>query len=264
MEKTDTWLYPLPRPDVVWTNAPLLPAPEQTDGGRCFCCHATCHHRFLLPESSVLTPVARAMDDVRGRLERATATLDRLNNAPRPGSPAAQKRQTAALDAARNGLLQAQLAARRMALRHIPHRQITLTSPLSAGEHDALSPAAAPFALCAFCHAWHALNGAAAAQGVMVWLPDLHPASVVALNRQTLKAILTGSKSVRREGKAVLSALLQSRVAVEERYRSWRPVDFADVLRRHPPSQRDALRNNMQGLALVLTPDAFPESAHLS
>lgn len=264
MDKTDPWLYPLPRPDVVWTDAPLLPHPERADGGRCFCCRTTCQSRFLIPESRILSQVARATDDVRQRLEQAVALAVKLNAIPLATDPAARIRQTAARDAARKGVQQARLAARRMALRHITPAGITLTTPLTTEEYDELSPGAAPFALCAFCHAWHALNGFTAAQGVMVWLPDLHPASVVALNRQTLKAIFTGNKTVRREGKETLSALLQNRVAVEEKYRSWRPVDFAEVLRRHPPSQRESLQNALQGLALVLTPDAFPDTSDVN
>lgn len=260
MDRTDTWLYPLPRPDVVWTDAPLLAPLGKTEGGRCFCCNVTVRHRFIIPESLVLTAVSQAACDVRTRLENTTQQREKLDARPPAADVTERQRQTALQDAARNSEKQAILAARRLALRHTIPSTITRTHPLTAAELAALSEGEAPFALCAICHAWHALNGFAAAQGVMVWLPDLHPSTVAGLNRRALNAILLGDKAQQREGKTMLSALLQNRLAVEEKYRSWRPADFAQVLLRHPPSQREALRDNMPGLALVLTPDAFPDA----
>ncbi|GHK38937.1 hypothetical protein ECZU06_60620 [Escherichia coli] len=66
----------------------------------------------------------------------------------------------------------------------------------------------------------HCLNGYAAAQGVMVWLPDLHPASVVALNARALKEIFSDERKRIRQGRAVLNALVQNRLAVEEKFRT--------------------------------------------
>ncbi|EEZ9039927.1 conjugal transfer protein TraT, partial [Escherichia coli] len=45
--------------------------------------------------------------------------------------------------------------------------------------------------------------------------------------------------------------------AVEDKFRSFRPADFADVFRRYPPSGRSPLREKMNGIALILTPDSF-------
>lgn len=67
-------------------------------------------------------------------------------------------------------LAQARLSARRLALRHVEKSQIVTTDALSENESELLQPEGPPFHLCAFCHAWHCLNGYAAAQGVMVWL----------------------------------------------------------------------------------------------
>ena len=88
--------------------------------------------------------------------------------------------------------------------------QIVTTDALSENESDLLQPEGPPFHLCAFCHAWHCLNGYAAAQGVMVWLPDLHPASVVALNARALQEIFSDNRQRVRQGRAVLNALVQN------------------------------------------------------
>ncbi|HAZ2875456.1 TPA: conjugal transfer protein TraT, partial [Escherichia coli] len=48
-------------------------------------------------------------------------------------------------------------------------------------------------------------------------------------------------------------------LAVEEKFRTWRPADFADALRRWPPAQRKTLREKMDGVALILLPDSFPD-----
>ncbi|MDX1861226.1 hypothetical protein SFA33_25445 [Escherichia coli] len=43
--------------------------------------------------------------------------------------------------------------------------QIVTTDALSENESELLQPEGPPFHLCAFCHAWHCLNGYAAARG---------------------------------------------------------------------------------------------------
>ncbi|XIW30435.1 hypothetical protein AB2E84_26495 (plasmid) [Escherichia coli] len=45
----------------------------------------------------------------------------------------------------------------------------------------------------------------------MVWLPDLHPASVVALNARALQEIFSDNRQRVRQGRAVLNALVQNR-----------------------------------------------------
>lgn len=254
------WLFPLPVPDVVHTREPLLPAPEQATPGRCVCCRADVQYRFLLNESYPLRQLAEALSDTHIRLERAATTLQRLQSKPVPAEQDGQKKHLTALKAAERTLAQVTLAARRLALRHVQKAEIVSTEPLKPEELSLFNEeTAAPFSLCAFCHAWHALNGFAAAQGVMVWLPDLHPSVVVALNRGALQAIFSGDKARARQGREVLTALVQNRLAVEEKFHSFRPADFADALRHSPPSQRDALREKMDGLALILMPDSFPE-----
>lgn len=101
----------------------------------------------------------------------------------------------------RSGPAQARLSARRLALRHVEKSQIVTTDALSENESDLLQPEGPPFHLCAFCHARHCLNGYAAAQGVMVWLPDLHPASVVALNARALQEIFSDNRQRVRQGR---------------------------------------------------------------
>lgn len=256
----EDWLFALPVPDVVHTREPLLPEPEQAPPGRCICCRANVQHRFLLNESYPLRRLTENLSDTAVRLERATTTLQRLQSKKSPSEPDGLKKHLAALKAAERTLSQASLTARRLALRHVQKAEIVSTEPLNPEELGLFNEETdAPFSLCAFCHAWHALNGFAAAQGVMVWLPDLHPSVVVALNRRALQAIFSGDKPRVRQGREVLTALMQNRLAVEEKFRSFRPADFADALRRCPPSQRDAMRDNMNGLALILTPDSFPE-----
>ena len=85
----------------------------------------------------------------------------------------------------------------------------------------------------------------------MVWLPDLHPSTVVALNRRSLQEVFSNDKFRVRRGREALSALMQNRLAVEDKFRSFRPADFADVFRRYPPSGRSPLREKMNGIALI-------------
>ncbi|KMK87529.1 conjugal transfer protein [Pectobacterium atrosepticum ICMP 1526] len=72
------------------------------------------------------------------------------------------------------------------------------------------------------------------------------------------------SPTIAREGRKVLSDLLRHRLPVEERFGGWKPADFADALRRYPPSQRDDLREKMAGVVLILTPDSVIERDYLS
>lgn len=262
---TDTpWLHPLPLPDVVHTTAPLLPAPERVSGGRCYCCGGDMKHLFALPESLPLTRLADAAQDATIRLDRAKDTLTLLMTRPAPQKPAEYEKHARALKAARTGMAHASLAARRLALRHIPTALLTDTSTLSEGEHEEVELLRPPFHLCYLCHAWHSLNGYAAAQGVMVWLPDLHPRSIVALNRKALQAVFSTQPVVVREGRKILSELTRHRFPLEERFGGWRPADFADALKRFPPIMRDELRQKMNGVALILTSDSVTDSDVLS
>ena len=97
----------------------------------------------------------------------------------------------------------------------------------------------------------------------MVWLPDLHPSTVVALNRRSLQEVFSNDKFRVRRGREALSALMQNRLAVEDKFRSFRPADFADVFRRYPPSGRSPLREKMNGLlsclANIVEPQSYPE-----
>lgn len=52
----------------------------------------------------------------------------------------------------------------------------------------------------------------------MVWLPDLHPRNVVALNRKALQAVFSTRPSEVREGRRVLSELTRHRLPLEERF----------------------------------------------
>jgi len=258
------YLHPLPLPDVVHTTTPLLAAPDRVGGGRCFCCGSDVKHRFLLPESLPLIRLAETAEDTLTRLDRAQDTLRRLESRPPPQDMAEREKYRKALRAAGTGLQHASLAARRLALRHIPARMVTETTPLSAPEQAELRLLTPPFHLCYLCHAWHALNGFAAAQGSMVWLPDLHPRSIVALNRKALQAVFSRSPTVVREGRKVLTELLRHRLPLEDRFGGWRPADYADALRRFPPSMRGELREKMSGVALILTVDSVADRENLS
>ena len=98
----------------------------------------------------------------------------------------------------------------------------------------------------------------------MVWLPDLHPRNVVALNRKALQAVFSNIPYKIREGRRVLSELTRHRLPLEERFGGWRPADYADALKRFPPVIRDDMRQKMNGVALILTPDSVTDSDVLS
>lgn len=253
------WLHPLPLPDVVHSTTPLLQNPERVDGGRCYCCGADVKHRFQLQDSLPLSRLNEERDDVQARLDRAQDALKRLVSRQPPQMPDEREKYNKALKAARKGMQHASLAARRLALRHIPWRSLTETAELSEQEQAELRLLTPPFHLCYFCHSWQALNGYAAAQGVMAWLPDLHPRSVVALNRKALQAIFSNRPDEYREGRKVLTELVRHRLPLEDRFGGWRPADFADALRRFPPSMRSELREKMSGVALILTPDSVTD-----
>ncbi|HGX9621642.1 TPA: hypothetical protein ACNE63_004168 [Escherichia coli] len=109
---------------------------------------------------------------------------------------------------------------------------------------------------------WPRLNSGVFMSGkktivTLLRVPDLHPSTVVALNRRSLQEVFSNDKFRVRRGREALSALMQNRLAVEDKFRSFRPADFADVFRRYPPSGRSPLREKMNGIALILTPDSF-------
>lgn len=89
----------------------------------------------------------------------------RLKKHPVPENADEKKKHTRTLQDAERSLAQARLSARRLALRHVEKSQIVTTDALSENESELLQPEGPPFHLCAFCHAWHCLNGYAAAQG---------------------------------------------------------------------------------------------------
>lgn len=253
----DLWLYPFPEIDVVHTQEALLPEPELTTPGRCICCRQNVRHRFRLDDSWPLRQLTDTISDTRVRLNKATEHLDKLKKRGEPVATGEKEKYNTAVKAAERALEHARLSARRLSLRHVQKAEITSTESLSEKEQELFHEDGPPYSLCAFCHAWHSLNGYAAAQGVMVWLPDLHPSTVVALNRRSLQEVFSNDKFRVRRGREALSALMQNRLAVEDKFRSFRPADFADVFRRYPPSGRSPLREKMNGIALILTPDSF-------
>lgn len=267
MTSTDPiYLHPLPLADVVHVKEATFPAMLATGAGRCFCCCASVNHRFELQDSR---PLTRLSNEIRDTLERREKAIDVLQCAQKKAAPLAEREQIKHqqfLQSAQTEMGKASLAARQLLLRHVPKTEINDGNELTQPEvHELESQrVVAPFHLCAFCFAWHALNSFPATQGVMVWLPDLHPRNIVAVNRQALKAIFSEDRAVSREGKQVLYSLLQHRGAVEEKFGTFSPADFADVFRRYPPSERDALRKRMAGVALVLTPDSFPSPDDIS
>ncbi len=97
----------------------------------------------------------------------------------------------------------------------------------------------------------------------MVGFPICIRPQVVALNARALQEIFSDNRQRVRQGRAVLNALVQNRLAVEEKFRTWRPADFADALRRWPPAQRKTLRERMDGVALILLPDSFPDKKYV-
>lgn len=260
------YLHPLPLPDVVYAKTSAFSAMAHSGTGRCFCCCASVNHLFELEDS---LPLTRLSDEIRNMLERKEKAVEVLQRAQNKATQLTEKDQIKHqqfLRSAQTEMTNVSLAARQLLLRHIPKGEIDDSNELNQSEERELElqHLVAPFHLCAFCFAWHALNSFPAIQGVMVWLPDLHPRNIVAVNRQALKAIFSSDRAVSREGKQVLYSLLQHRGAVEEKFGTFRPADFADVLRRYPPSGRDALRVKMAGVALILTPDSFPSPDDIS
>ncbi len=198
----DLWLYPFPEIDVVHTQEPLLPEPELTTPGRCICCRQNVRHRFRLDDSWPLRQLTNTISDTRVRLNKATEHLDRLKKRGEPVATGEKEKYNTAVKAAERALEQARLSARRLSLRHVQKAEITSTEPLSEKEQELFHEDGPPYSLCAFCHAWHSLNGYAAAQGVMVWLLTLPPygASDVVLSASSItgtgKVISPGDISV--------------------------------------------------------------------
>lgn len=169
----DLWLYPFPEIDVVHTQEPLLPEPELTTPGRCICCRQNVRHRFRLDDSWPLRQLTDTISDTRVRLNKATEHLDKLKKRGEPVATGEKEKYNTAVKAAERALEQARLSARRLSLRHVQKAEITSTESLSEKEQELFHEDGPPYSLCAFCHAWHSLNGYAAAQGVMVWLHEV-------------------------------------------------------------------------------------------
>lgn len=170
----DLWLYPFPEIDVVHTQEPLLPEPELTTPGRCICCRQNVRHRFRLDDSWPLRQLTDTISDTRVRLNKATEHLDKLKKRGEPVATGEKEKYNTAVKAAERALEHARLSARRLSLRHVQKAEITSTEPLSGKEQELFHEDGPPYSLCAFCHAWHSLNGYAAAQGVMVWLRSIY------------------------------------------------------------------------------------------
>ncbi|HAI3783992.1 TPA: conjugal transfer protein TraT [Escherichia coli] len=182
----DLWLYPFPEIDVVHTQEPLLPEPELTTPGRCICCRQNVRHRFRLDDSWPLRQLTDTISDTRVRLNKATEHLDKLKKRGEPVATGEKEKYNTAVKAAERALEQARLSARRLSLRHVQKAEITSTESLSEKEQELFHEDGPPYSLCAFCHAWHSLNGYAAAQGVMVWLWALNSSPKDSALRKTL------------------------------------------------------------------------------
>ena len=87
------YLHMTPLPDVAYTKAPQMPAPEITGPGRCFCCGLTVPHRFTLSESLPLKQLTEAAEDALSRLARAQELMDRLCSQSSPDKKALKSHQ---------------------------------------------------------------------------------------------------------------------------------------------------------------------------
>ncbi len=159
-----------------------IPEPELTTPGRCICCRQNVRHRFRLDDSWPLRQLTDTISDTRVRLNKATEHLVKLIRRGEPVATGEKEKYNTAVKAAERALEQARLSARRLSLRHVQKAEITSTELLSEKEQELFHEDGPPYSLCAFCHAWHSLNGYAAAQGVMVWLSPLYWQMVIRKN----------------------------------------------------------------------------------
>lgn len=222
-DMNDHFLLPLPFPNII-PDPPEAPAFDRK--GLCPCCGAS-DRLWALPDNRPLTELA----EEAAKVLRPPIIPD---------------------------------TARALLLRHVPAEVLKQepddrpSAELNAAElHQLKEIARGGKSACSYCHAWLFLNGRAAAQCELVYLPDLNPASVVWLNRQAINDMQHADSTIRQRGANALTALLLHRRPVRRCFGTNRPADFAAILLRYPPAARVAIRQRMSGLALILTPSAL-------
>ncbi|HAX4915928.1 TPA: hypothetical protein JZG04_004361 [Escherichia coli] len=222
----------LPYPDVI-PDTTYDQRPQPHHGGICPACRMNTSTLWQLPDASALR-----------HHEQHIVTLQHMLE---PG------RNTAgATEACRHYLEQ-----------HLPFgtdEDLTDTvdiRPLTSTEATQLDSRRHAFrknAVCNICHAWLWLNGPAATQGEMVWMPDLAAPWIVGLNRLALRDMMSTSDTRRQAGRRALDHLLLFSRPVRRMFGTSRPADFAAALLCAPPGERSRMRERLRGLALILRP----------
>lgn len=117
--------------------------------------------------------------------------------------------------------------------------------------------------VCLLCWLWLNLQNQSARSGVLAWLPDLSPESVIHLQREALRQSLSSQKSAQRDGRQVLVCLARHRREVRARWKTCSPADFSVLLAETAGPRRQWLNREFTGCALILPPSAIPDQSLL-
>ena len=114
-------------------------------------------------------------------------------------------------------------------------------------------------AVCAVCWISHNLDTASAHQGDLCWLPGLHAADVVNLQRIACIAAIAGNSHAKKQGQRVLLWMRRHKRETERAWDTSRPAEFAAVMSRLHPDDRRAFRQRLAGCHLVLPATVFSD-----
>ncbi|ESL46704.1 hypothetical protein L460_04925 [Klebsiella pneumoniae BIDMC 24] len=114
-------------------------------------------------------------------------------------------------------------------------------------------------AVCAICWTSHNLDTASAHKGALCWLPGLHAADVVNLQRTACIAAIAGNSHAKKQGQRVLRWMLRHKRETERFWDTSRPAEFAAVMSRLHPHDRQAFRQRLVGCHLVLPATVFSD-----
>ncbi len=113
--------------------------------------------------------------------------------------------------------------------------------------------------VCTLCYLTGHLDSPTAAHGQLAFLPGLATADAIHLQRRALLAILSGDKALMKQGKRVWTWMNHHSREVEVAWGTARAGEFAQAMKRLPPSKRGQLQSRLAGCVLMVPADMFED-----
>lgn len=113
--------------------------------------------------------------------------------------------------------------------------------------------------VCTLCYLTGHLDSPTSAHGRLAYLPELSMADAIHLQRRALLAMIGGDVHQQKQGKRVWGWMEKHSREVEVAWGTARAGEFAEAMKRLPPSKRAQLQTRLTGCVLMLPADMFDD-----